>query len=290
MKTLRVSAGLLLFLVSVMVALLPATVLAQDVEPELISHDEKLELAAEHTKLEGISGDSFEFEVFVKFSGGEARTFDLSAVGPQHWTVSISTSYPKDKKIQDIRLEPDFGETIVVQISTPYWLVVEPGTYDIDLEVSDQALKESITLQATITARYDMWLGPVDGLLNTKVQAGRDNFYTVLVRNRGTAAINSITFSRSKPQDWTIEFSPDRIDALEVGEEQTVDVNITPPAKTIAGDYQITLGSSGSEARATGINVRVTVETPSLWGWVGVVIIVLVIAGLGYVIMRFSRR
>ena len=32
------------------------------------------------------------------------------------------------------------------------------------------------------------------------------------------------------------------------------------------------------------------VSEPSLWGWVGVGIIVLVIAGLGYVIMRFSRR
>lgn len=291
MKTLGISAGLLL-LATLLAGLSPFGVLAQDEKPELISQGEpeKLELTAEHTKLEGISGSSFEFEVFVKFSGQEARTFDLSAVAPQYWAVSISPSYPRDKMIKDIRLEPNFGETIVVQISTPYWLTVEPGTYDITVTVGDEDLKELITLKVVITARYDLWLGPADGLLNTKVQAGRDNFYTVVVRNRGTATVNNITFSRSKPRDWTISFTPDKISALAAGQERTVEVNITPPTKAIAGDYQITLGSSGSETRASSIEVRVTVETPSIWGWMGVGIIVLVIAGLGFIIMRFSRR
>ncbi|MFA5316421.1 MAG: NEW3 domain-containing protein [Dehalococcoidales bacterium] len=290
MRTLKIGVAGLLLASLLVVALLPVVAGAQDPEPELISANDTLELTAEHTKLEGISGDSFEFEVFIKYTGQEARNFDLAAVGPKDWSVAITPSYPRDTKIKDIRLASEIGETVVVQVSTPYWLIVEPGTYDINLEVSAPDLSGSLTLQVIITARYDLWLGPSDGLLNTKVQAGRDNYYTVVVRNRGSATINSITFSRSKPSDWTIQFNPDKIDALAAGGEQTVEVNITPPSKTIAGDYQITLGTSGSEANASSIEVRITVETPSLWGWVGVGIIVLVVAGLGFTIIRFSRR
>ena len=69
-----------------------------------------------------------------------------------------------------------------------------------------------------------------------------------------------------------------------------MDVNIKPPPETIAGDYQITLRASGSQAIAQDLTIRVTVESPTIWGWVGVIIIVLVIASLVVIFMRFSRR
>ncbi|MFH0941534.1 MAG: NEW3 domain-containing protein [Chloroflexota bacterium] len=289
MKTLRtVAAGLLM--AGGLTALLTAAASAQTAELTPTSQNGTLEITAEHTRLEGISGGSFEFEVFIKYVGQAARTFDLAAVSPKDWSVSVTPSYPRDKKIKNIRLASGLGETVVVQTSTPYWLTAEPGTYDIKLEVSDPDLRASILLEVVITARYDLWVGPADGRLNIRVQAGRDNFYTLTVKNQSTATINNLTFSRSKPSDWTIQFNPEKIDTLAAGEERTVKVNLKPPQNAIAGDYQITLGSTGSEARASSIDVRVTVETPSLWGWVGVGVIVLVVIGLGFVIMRLGRR
>jgi uncharacterized membrane protein len=38
------------------------------------------------------------------------------------------------------------------------------------------------------------------------------------------------------------------------------------------------------------IDVRVTVLTPTIWGWVGIGIVVLVIAGLAVMFMRLGRR
>ena len=125
--------------------------------------------------------------------------------------------------------------------------------------------------------------------LNTTATAGKDNFFSIEVLNLGTDAIENINFSSTKPSGWTIEFSPDKIDSLSALKSQTVDVNIQPPTETIAGDYMITLRASGEQA-SESIEVRVTVETPTIWGWVGVGIIVLVIAGLAYIFMRFSRR
>ena len=74
------------------------------------------------------------------------------------------------------------------------------------------------------------------------------------------------------------------------GDEQTINVNIKPPTETVAGDYVISLRASGKQTSADEMNIRVTVETPTIWGWVGVVIILIVVIGLIVIFMPFSRR
>ena len=86
------------------------------------------------------------------------------------------------------------------------------------------------------------------------------------------------------------EFTPDKIDLLNALDEQLVDVNIKPPADTIAGDYDIRVRASGTQSSADEVKIRVTVETSTIWGWVGVAIILVVVAGLIVIFMRFSRR
>jgi uncharacterized membrane protein len=48
--------------------------------------------------------------------------------------------------------------------------------------------------------------------------------------------------------------------------------------------------ASGVQKTSEKINIRVTVETPTVWGWVGVAIIAIVVVGLVVIFMRFSRR
>ena len=281
--------GLCLLLASLLVVSLPAAVLAQE------EATERLELTAAHSKLEGIAGTSFEFEVDLKYYGPEARTFDLVATGPKDWTTYITPTYPKEKKILDIRLEPiqpgqTYGATkIVVYVAPPFWLLPEPGEYQITLGATSGEVKDTIDLTVVVTATYIMALSPAEERLNTTATAGRDNFFSIEVLNNGSAAIDDITFSSNKPTGWTIEFTPDEINSVDALSSKTVEVNIKPPAKTIAGDYQITLKAEGKQIK-DDIDIRVSVETPTVWGWVGVGIIVVVVAGLAYVFMRFSRR
>jgi uncharacterized membrane protein len=290
---LRVLFGLSLLLVSLLVFSPAVAVLAQEEEeapPEMIT------LTAKHTKLEAIAGTAFEFEIDMEYTGGtEAKVFDLTVSGPQDWTTYITPTYPKDKQILDIRIEPTLPyqtaqvTKIDVSVSPPYWLLPEPGEYNVTVTAASGEVSGSIDLTAVITASYQMALTTPDGRLNTTATAGRDNNFTIEVLNNGSAAIDDITFSSSKPTDWTVEFSPDEIDSEDALDSKTVEVNIKPPAKTIAGDYKITLTAKGKQAQ-DDVEIRVSVETPTIWGWVGVAIIVVVIAGLVYVFMRFSRR
>ena len=278
---------LYVLLVILLVIINGPVILAQD----NTSATGKIELTALYTKLEGKSGSSFEFELTLNYQGSEAQVFNLSATGPKDWTTYITPSYPKDKQIKDIRLEPGatYNNTISVYTAPPSWLTPEPGEYQVIVEASSGGIKGSIQLTAVVTAVYTLTLTTPSGLLNTHVTAGKDNYFTLEVRNSGSAPIDNINFSSSKPGEWNITFTPDKIDSLEAGASKTIDVTIKPPSKTIAGDYQVTITASGKQAR-DNIDIRVTVETPTVWGWVGVGIILLVVAGLVFVFWRFGRR
>ncbi len=275
----RIISGLCLLLAS-LILIFPQAVLAQE---------ETIELTTPYTKMAGTAGASFEFEVTLKYQGSQARDFNLSVTGPQDWTMYITPSYPKDQKIGDIWLEP--GQTtsnrISVSTTAPSW--VEPGEYQLTVEATSGEVKGTLSLSAIITARYGMTLTTPDGLLSTKATAGKDNYFTLLVANMGSAPVENIAFSSDKPTGWTVDFIPEEIDSLLAGDYRTVDVNIKPGAKAIAGDYEVNITARG-EQTTSEIKLRVTVETPTVWGWVGVAIIVLVIAGLAFVFIRFSRR
>jgi uncharacterized membrane protein len=290
---LRILVGLSLLLVSLLVFSPAVAVLAQEEEE---APPETIKLTATYTKIEAIAGAGFEFEVSLLYAGGtEARSFDLSATGPQDWTLYITPTYPTDKQILDIRIEPPqpyqtpTPTKILIHVSPPYWLLPDPGEYPITVEATSGEVSGSIDLTAVVTSTYIMNLAPAEELYNTTATAGRDNFFTVEVLNNGSAAVDDVVFSSSKPTNWTVEFSPDKIDSLAAQDSQTVEVNIKPPAKTIAGDYKISITAKGKQI-SDDMDVRVSVETPTIWGWVGVAIIVVVIAGLVYVFMRFSRR
>ena len=68
-----------------------------------------------------------------------------------------------------------------------------------------------------------------------------------------------------------------------------IDANIKPADKTIAGDYMVTFRAN-SENAEDDIELRVTVETPTIWGIVGIAVIVVVIVAVAIVFARLGRR
>jgi uncharacterized membrane protein len=264
----------------------------------VLAQDDSIELTTDYYKLEVESGASVEFTVELEYTGNVARVFDLTATGPTDCTTSITPSYPRDKQILDIRMEPPAEgesvttEQIVVTATPASWLLPELGEYPITLEVKSGELQSSIELTAVVTsipASYSLYLTTPDGVLSTTAKAGQENYFTLAVVNSGTGDIDNITLSTNKPKGWTVELSQTNIASVAADNFQTVEMNIKIPADAISGDYEIIVRASGTQA-SDSLEVRVTVKTSALWGWVGVGIIVLVIAGLAYIFMRFSRR
>ena len=92
-----------------------------------------------------------------------------------------------------------------------------------------------------------------------------------------------------KPENWKIEFKPEKIPSLKPDELQQVEVNITPYEDALVGDYSVSVKVDGERASKTS-EFRVTVKASAAWSWIGIAVIVVVIAGLTFLFRRLGRR
>ena len=259
-------------------------------EAELTKLEPKIELSSPFPSLEATSGGEYQFEVEFSYIGEEDRTFDLTVDTPGNW-VSIMKPRYEEAQISAIRLKgfqstPEKIKLIVVPLP---WDLPEPGEYKVVLTAASGEVENSIELKAVVTAKYELEIYTETGRLNTKATVGKENHVALKLRNSGTAAIDKVTLSSNKPEGWTITFNPEDVENLETGFAQDIDVLIAPPDKAIAGDYSIDLRADSKEAKDE-LEIRVTVLTPTIWGWVGIGIVLLVIAGLAVLFRQLGRR
>ena len=259
---------------------------------------ESITLICQYPVLTSPAGTSFfTYSIELQYKGGkEPQIFDLQVEVPDSFSYSISSSYGEGTEIAAIRLDPQkqFPDTIKVTVRPYLWIVPEPGEYPITVKAASGEIEGTIELKAIIEAKYEVEIEPVTGRLNTTASAGKDSYYTILVTNTGTADLQKISFSSTitgKPSGWSITFDPQDIDVLSEGATREVQVNIRPAQKTISGDYMVAISANPESGFAfDNIDVRVTVQTSSIWGFVGIGIVVLVIAGLVVMFMRLGRR
>jgi len=294
MKKARLIFCFILLLTGILVISQAAAVFAQD-EEEKEPIPPSVTITSKYPTVEVKSPEKAEFEVELKFGGdilGDPRVFDLIVTGPKDWLTEITPKYPKDKKISSIQLLPGFqvGEQILVHALPAYWIKPEPGDYTITLQAVSEDLSASIDLTTRVTAKYEVALLPTTERFSIPATAGKDNYFSIDLVNSGSAPIDEIKLSSSKPEEWTVVFTPNRVDSLPALDFQTIDVNVKPPPRTIAGDYQITLIATGEQATAESLKIRVTVQTPTIWAWVGIVIVIVVVVGLIITFRQFSRR
>jgi uncharacterized membrane protein len=263
-----------------------------------VVREETIEIRAVHPKIEAIAGADFDFGIEFKYAGAQllesTRSFDLVTKAPPGWEVYMTPQYEKDKRISAIDLKSSgftYGDQIRLVATAPFWPLPKPGEYKITVEADSGDLKSSVLeLGAVITASYQLLLAPAGERYDTTTTAGKDGYFSLKVGNLGTAPIDKVNFSSEKPEGWTIEFKPDKVESLEALTTQTVDITIKTTPETIAGDYMISIRASGAQATSDKLDIRVTVKTPTVWGWVGVFIIAMVVIGLVFTFMRFSRR
>jgi uncharacterized repeat protein (TIGR01451 family) len=254
---------------------------------------DNITLSTQFPKIDAIATGTFQFNVDLNYKSSKDRVLDLNVTAPQGWDAFITPQYDTSKRISSISMKGSYSgtsETLQVTVTPQSWPMPDPGEYKINLQAVSDSVAGSIDLIAKITAKYLLSASPANQYYNMTAKAGQDNTFSVKVTNTGTATIENITFSSDKPEGWEVTPKPDKIDLLETLVEKSVDFNIKPPPKTVAGDYVITLTISGKQASADRMSIRVTVETPTIWGWVGVIIILIVVVGLIAIFMRFGRR
>lgn len=256
-------------------------------------------LEAKYPVLTGESGDSFDFDVTVKYTGSVSGRFNVSAATPPSWTATVTASGGKQAAV--IVLDPSTTssfsdsslpttEYLTLHAAPPFVKPPDPGDYPVSVTLDSGILKQTVNLTARVTARYGMTFATQSGKLNTETTAGKGTHVAVQLTNTGTAAIQNVSLTSTAPEGWVTTFNPSKVDSLPAGNTQQIDVVITPPAgQAIAGDYSVTLNAQGDHGNGS-IEMRVTVLTPTVWGWIGIVIVLVVIAGLAVMFRVLGRR
>lgn len=253
---------------------------------------DNLKLESTYPSLSADSGQPFSFNIDIKYSGSR-QLLNLTSTQQPGWDVSFNNS--AGKTITAVQLGPvDYTvtETVTVVLTPSLGQTPDPGVYPLTITVSNPSasLNQSINLTATVKAKFAFIMDTATGNLNSQATAGSDNHTSIQVTNQGTAAIDNLSLTSTQPDGWIVKFSPDKISSIGAGQKTQVDVVITPPGgKTVAGDYMLNLTASNGTLSQT-MNLRVTVLTPTIWGWVGLIIVILVIAGLGVLFMKLGRR
>ncbi|NLV71823.1 MAG: hypothetical protein GXY46_04350 [Actinobacteria bacterium] len=244
------------------------------------------ELTAEYAALRGPATATFTYTLTLKNSTLEERTYNLSAEGPENWTLSLTPS-GATQETPTVSVQSQGTQKLQFKVTPP--TRVEIGTYDLRVTASGSGETVSVPLQVEITGTYTLGLTTPDGNLNADVKSGDTTRVQFVVTNSGTGPLQDVKLSAAAPANWEVTFEPRTIDVLPANQQQTVTAVFKPAENAIAGDYVVTLTAAADEASADS-DVRVTVKTGTLWGVIGVLIAIAAIAILGFVFRRYGHR
>jgi uncharacterized membrane protein len=242
-------------------------------------------LTSDFPELQAASGSTFTFNVTLHNDTAADTTFTMQATGPDGWTVSAKPQ----SQAQATTLTVNAGATGDITVTADPSVDAGAGSYPITLTASGGGKDATLDLAATITGTYTLTLGTPDQVLSTTANAGSAKEFALSLANTGSAPVTGVAFSSTTPTGWKVEFTPADAATVDPGTPVPVTATITPSADAIAGDYELTISAKGSEA-SDDVTIRVRVETPQLWWIVGVVLIVLVFAGLYWVFRTYGRR
>lgn len=259
--------------------------LTVDVQERITGADD-IQITTSYPVLRGQTDARFEFSLDIMNKSEVDRTFNLTAVGPEKWEINFKPAY-ETKQISSLRIKGGMSQSVAVEVTPAK--EASPGEYPILVRVSSGEKKAEVKLMVVLTGIYKLDAGTPSGILSLEAIAGKPANFSFFVKNMGSAVNRNITFSSFKPENWDVTFKPEKIDALEPGALKQVEVTVKPAAQALVGDYSVGVLINGEKSDKT-IEMRVTVKASTAWVWIGIGVIIFVIAGLSALFIWLGRR
>lgn len=242
-------------------------------------------LEADYPSLRGSVDEEFLYNLTLNNETPQQLTFALAAQGPQGWEVSIQPQ--GETRAASVTVDARANQRLEVTTTPP--ADTAEGSYPIAVDVSAGDYRATAELVVEVTGSVEMTLTTPDERLNTTANAGAATDFVVRVVNGGTSPLTGVQLSGSGPSEWEITFEPELIEQVPPGGSVDATAHITPSGNAVAGDYVVSLSASAETANES-IDVRVGVETPPIWGIVGLALIAATLGGMVWVFRRYGRR
>ncbi|MDY3919690.1 MAG: NEW3 domain-containing protein [Candidatus Limivivens sp.] len=242
--------------------------------------------STEYPEQQGATGTNFSFDATIVNNKGTEQSFSLAAEAPTGWQVTFTPS-DESTKVASMVVDPESSKGLTISVTPPE--DVEKGEYTIPCTAisANETLKVDLTVE--ITGTYGVSLSTPTGRLSLDAYANDEKALTLSIENTGNVDLENLNLTSSAPSNWEVRFDESTIDLLEAGATKEVTAYIKPDSDAITGDYVTSISIKNSEASSSA-DFRVSVKTRTSWGIFAVAIIVVLLAGLGYVFKKFGRR
>ena len=244
------------------------------------------DFSCEYPEQEGAADASFSFSATLVNNSPETQTYSLSAQAPEGWQVAFEPS-GESTQVASIELESAASQGLDITVTPPN--NVEAGQYTIPCSAISAGESLDMELSVTVTEKYSLDLSTPDGLLSFDTHANEETPVTLSITNNSNVPVQNVNLTSSAPSEWNVSFDTPTIDVIEAGATVEVTARVTPSDQALTGDYVVTMTANASQVSDTA-EFRVAVETSMVWGFVAVVVIVALLAGIGYVFRKYGRR
>lgn len=242
-------------------------------------------MSTDQPNMEGHSDSTFTYSLNLKNGTSKDQLYSLTSKAPVGWSVDFKHS---GTSVTSVKVKAGQSSSVDVNVNPPA-SGVKKGTYPITASASAGGTTSQVKLEAVVTGTYKVNLTTPSGRLSSHVTAGGQKTVTLQVTNKGSAPLSDLSLNANAPNNWNVDFKPNTIHVLNAGKSTTVQATIHADKKAIAGDYVTSMSVSNSQVNSSA-DFRVSVKTSALWGWIGVIFILLVIGVIYYLFRKYGRR
>jgi len=242
------------------------------------------EMTTNQPNMQGSSTSTFNFTATLKNLTAEQQLYSLVADVSQGWNVVFKV---EGKQVTSVELPSNTTKDIFLEITAPSQ--VGAGTYQIPVSARTGSTSANVLFEVVITGSYSMELSTPNGLLSNSITAGDGKRIELVVKNTGSSILTGIDLNASTPSNWNVVFEPKKIDKLLPGKQEQVFATVKADKKAIPGDYVLNMDAQTPETTSKAA-FRMSVETPMLWGWIGVLIIGAALGSVYYLFRKYGRR
>jgi len=257
---------------------------------ELIVKDKapaRLSFETNYPTLRGGPDTNFSYSLTLNNDGDDDLTFSLVANAPKELAVTFKSA---GKDITNLPTDIKAGASQTIDVSAAPLTSLDVGTYPFSVTAQSDTVSADIQLAAEVVGQPQLSITTSDGRLSGTAYLNKDNPIKIVLRNTGNSPAAGVKLTASAPTGWTVTLNPDSVVAVPANNEVEVTADVKPADNAIAGDYVVTFKAQPNESVSKSADFRITVQTSTLWGAVGILLIAVAVAVVGMAVTRFGRR
>lgn len=247
----------------------------------------RLSFETDYPTVRGGSDAAFSFSLNMKNEGDDDISVSLVADAPKELAVTFRLA---GKDITNLPTDIKANSTEKIDVSAEPLTPLAVGSYPFKVMAQSDTASADIDLTAEVVGQPDLTLTTPDGRLSGTAYLNRTNPVKLVLRNSGNSPAAGVKLSASAPAGWTVTLNPDTVVEVPANDQVEVTADVKPADNAISGDYIITFNAQPNDSPAKSSDFRITVQTSTLWGIVGIALIAVAVAIVGMAVTRFGRR